>query len=55
MNVLWFILPLSLLFSMVAVAVFIKAALAGQWDDLDTPASKILIDGEPIRRQGETK
>lgn len=44
MNVLYFILPLSFLFAAGCVIVFIRATLDGQWDDLDTPAHRILLD-----------
>ncbi len=46
MNVLYFILPLSLLFSMGALIVFILAVRKGQFDDLDTPAYRILLEDQ---------
>ena len=40
------LLPLALLFAAVAVCVFIWAALSGQYDDVHTPAVRILHDDE---------
>ncbi len=38
MSVMFILLPVALLFSAAALAVFIRAARAGQFDDLETPA-----------------
>jgi cbb3-type cytochrome oxidase maturation protein len=38
------LLPVALLFSAAAVGVFIWATRAGQLDDLDTPAIRVLHD-----------
>jgi len=46
MNVMFVLLPVALLFSAVALAVFILAARAGQFDDLETPGLRILHDDE---------
>ena len=47
MSVMFILLPLALLFSAVALAVFIWAAISGQFDDLHTPAVRILHDDDP--------
>ena len=52
MNVLYFILPISFLFAAGVVGVFIWATRTGQWDDLETPAHRILWDDE-INQQGD--
>ena len=44
MSILYFILPISILFAVGVVCAFIVATLTGQWDDLDTPAYRILLD-----------
>jgi cbb3-type cytochrome oxidase maturation protein len=44
MSVIYIVLPLALLFAIVAVIVFIRAVRAGQFDDLDTPAVRALHD-----------
>ena len=41
------LLPLALLFAAVAACVFIWAALSGQYDDVHTPAIRMLHDDEP--------
>lgn len=46
------LLPLALLIAAIAVGFFVWAARTGQFDDLDTPAIRILFDDEePSRRQ----
>jgi len=44
MTILFVLVPLSLLLLAVALAAFFWAVRAGQFDDLDTPAVRILID-----------
>lgn len=44
MSVMFILLPASLLFALGAVLVFLWAARSGQYDDVETPASRILDD-----------
>ena len=44
MSVLYIVLPLALLFAGGAVGLFIWATRRGQFDDLDTPARRMLFD-----------
>ena len=46
MNVLYFLLPLALLLAAAAVATFVWAVRRGQFDDLETPAIRVLFDDE---------
>ena len=46
MNVLYLVLPLALLFAFAAVVVFVWAVRSGQFDDLETPAVRVLHDDE---------
>lgn len=46
MSVMFVLLPLALLFAAAALGVFIWAALSGQYDDVHTPAVRILYDDE---------
>ena len=46
MSVMFVLLPLALLFAGAALGVFIWAALSGQYDDLDTPAVRILHEDD---------
>jgi cbb3-type cytochrome oxidase maturation protein len=41
-SVLFILLPVALLFSAVALAVFVLAARSGQFDDLETPGLRVL-------------
>jgi cbb3-type cytochrome oxidase maturation protein len=44
MSVLFLVLPLALLVVGAAVAAFVWSARSGQYDDLDTPAVRMLRD-----------
>jgi len=44
MSVLFLILPLALLLVGVAIAAFVWAARRGEFDDLTTPAIRVLHD-----------
>ena len=46
METIFVLLPLALLIAAIAVGFFIWAALTGQFDDLSTPAIRILFDDE---------
>ncbi|HYN44340.1 MAG TPA: cbb3-type cytochrome oxidase assembly protein CcoS [Thermoanaerobaculia bacterium] len=50
METIFVLLPLALLIATIAVGLFIWAAKTGQFDDLDTPAVRILFDDEEPRR-----
>ncbi len=47
MAVIYVLLPVALLFAGGALAVFLWAALSGQFDDLDSPAVRVLHDDDP--------
>ena len=51
METIFVLLPLALLIAAIAVGFFIWAARTGQFDDLDTPAVRMLFDDEEPRRQ----
>jgi cbb3-type cytochrome oxidase maturation protein len=46
MNILFALIPLAMLLLGVALAAFFWAVRAGQFDDLDTPAVRILLDDQ---------
>ena len=46
MNILYFLIPLALLLLGAAVWAFFWAVGSGQFDDLDTPAVRILLDDD---------
>jgi cbb3-type cytochrome oxidase maturation protein len=45
--VIYIVLPLALLVVVAALVAFARAVRAGQFDDLDTPAVRMLHDDEP--------
>jgi cbb3-type cytochrome oxidase maturation protein len=52
MSVIYVLLPLAFVLGIAAVWAFVRATRAGQFDDLETPAHRILHDdeGEPSAR-----
>jgi cbb3-type cytochrome oxidase maturation protein len=46
MELILVLLPFALLFAGAALALFVWAARTGQFDDLETPAVRILFDDE---------
>lgn len=55
MIVIFFILPLALLLASLSVYGFLWATRKGQYDDLDTPPLRLLIDEEYIETLEEDK
>lgn len=51
MNIIWFLLPIALLFGAGFLAAFIYAARSGQYDDLETPAHRMLLEDSSIERK----
>ncbi|GAB4370243.1 MAG: hypothetical protein Kow0062_04770 [Acidobacteriota bacterium] len=48
MNVVYIVLPASVLLALIGVVLFVVAVRRGQFDDLDTPALRMLVDDEPV-------
>lgn len=46
MSVLYVLLPVAIVFAAVALIVFLRALRAGQFDDLETPAVRMLHDDD---------
>ena len=46
MTILYMMLPLALLLGLGFLLAFIRAGLSGQYEDLETPAYRMLIDDE---------
>ena len=61
MSVIFIVLPLAIVVVMIAVGAYIWSARGGQFDDLDTPAVRMLHDDatptqiEPPGSDGSTK
>jgi len=47
MNVFFVLVPVALLLAGAGVAAFFWSVTTGQYDDVDTPAIRMLIDDEP--------
>ncbi len=48
MEVVFILLPLAVAVAGVMLALFVWAVKSGQFDDLHTPALRILVDDEPV-------
>ncbi|MHC4975310.1 MAG: cbb3-type cytochrome oxidase assembly protein CcoS [Planctomycetota bacterium] len=44
MSVLYIVLPLAIVFAAIALWIFIRSVKGGQFDDLDTPPMRMLMD-----------
>ena len=49
MNIVYVVLPASIVLALIAVLLFVWAARRGQFDDLETPGLRMLHDDEPLR------
>ena len=52
MSVIYIVIPLALIVVGVAVAAFLWAAKRGQFDDLETPAVRVLHEDATAKTQG---
>jgi cbb3-type cytochrome oxidase maturation protein len=55
MDLVFLLLPASLVLATVAVIGFIWCARSGQFDDLETPAHRVLFDDEDREAQEQTR
>lgn len=53
MSVLFVVLPLAIFIVALAVGAYVWSARAGQFDDLDTPAVRMLHDDDGEGKKGE--
>lgn len=49
MDILYLLIPLAILIMIVAVAAFMWAVRSGQYEDLEGPAHRILMDDDDPR------
>lgn len=49
MSILYFLVPVAILLAGAGVSAFIWAVRSGQFDDVETPAIRILLDEEPAQ------
>ncbi len=56
MEVLYFLIPLSLIFVAIAVGFFFWAVKSGQYEDMEGPAHRILFDDDqPLSRAEDSR
>ena len=55
MEIIYALLPASLALVIIAIGAYLWAVKSGQYDDLETPALRILSDDEPTTNSGEDK
>jgi cbb3-type cytochrome oxidase maturation protein len=48
MEIIYVLIPLSIVLLVIAIALFIWAVNSGQFDDMDTPAWRILVDDKRV-------
>ena len=53
MNILYLLFPIALMFLAVAIGAFFWAVRSGQFDDLEGPAHRILMDDDDPRIPGK--
>lgn len=57
MDILYLLIPLALVLLVIAIGAFVWASRSGQFDDLEGPAHRILMDDDdpriPGRQSGE--
>ncbi|WNO10205.1 cbb3-type cytochrome oxidase assembly protein CcoS [Teredinibacter sp. KSP-S5-2] len=51
MESLFILIPIALVFVVIAVKAFFWSVKSGQFDDLDTEAKRILFDNEPKKNK----
>ena len=51
MSIVVILLPLALILGLAFVGAFVWASRRGQFDDLETPAHRILLDEEPVLKK----
>jgi cbb3-type cytochrome oxidase maturation protein len=54
MDILYLLIPLSLVFVAVIAYVFLWAVKSGQFEDMEGPAHRILMDDEPTSPVGKS-
>ena len=51
MELVFVALPVALLVGGAALAAFVWAAKSDQFEDLDTPPTRVIFDEQPVRRE----
>lgn len=51
MNIVYLLLPIALILALGSIGAFIWASLRGQYDDLVTPAHRMLLEDEESKKK----
>jgi len=54
MEIVYLLLPIAIVIAVVVVAVFFWAVKSGQFEDLEGPAHRILMDDDGEKRNAES-
>ena len=49
MDILYLLIPVSIIFVIIIAGVFVWSVKSGQYDDMEGPAHKILMDNDAIQ------
>ena len=52
MDILYLLIPISIIFVVIIAWVFVWSVKSGQYDDMEGPAYKILMDNDSIQATG---
>lgn len=52
MEVIYYLVPVALVILVIAVGIFFWAVKSGQYDDMEGPAHRILMDDEELPPRG---
>ncbi|HAA56333.1 MAG TPA: cbb3-type cytochrome oxidase assembly protein CcoS [Myxococcales bacterium] len=55
MSVIYIVLPLSIVIAGAALGMFVWATKDGQFEDLDTPGSRILFEDEDLKEYDDSR
>ena len=50
MSIIYVLLPAAMVLAAFCVWAFVRAVRRGQYDDLDTPAVRMLHDDDPVKK-----
>ncbi len=51
MSMVYIMVPAAFLLAAAAIVAFIRAVRSGQFDDLDTPSVRMLLDDDPPEKK----
>lgn len=54
MGVVYFLLPASIILAIIGLSGFLWAVRKGQYDELDTPSLRMLLDDRPLKKKEDS-